>query len=449
MLNVSIMASLRNLPLVSEYGYSAISYFLIVGFCFLMPCALISAELATGWPKSGGIYIWVREAFGDLWGFFAIWMQWVHNVTWYPAILGFVATTLGYVFCPSLVDNKYFILSIVLISFWSMTLLNLLGMKTSSLFSAIGVICGTIIPGVILIALSYTWLACGKVSNIHFSMGALLPDFSNLSNIVFLGGLFLSFAGLEVSSGYAGEVKDPQKNYPRSIIIAGLIVLAMSMLGSLAIGIVVPKKDISLIAGLMEALRLFLDGFHMSWLLPILGLLLVIGSSAEVNSWIIGPVKALHTTTIHGNLPPIFRYTNSRGVPVNLLIFQAIIVTISSCVFLSMPTLNGAYWILSALSTQIYLVMYIIMFLAAIRLRYSHPNIPRAYRIPHQHKGIWVVATIGVISSLFAIFLVFIPPSQINIGSLLFYELFMSIGLVAMIAIPLIIHAFKTKSWHS
>ena len=101
MLNVSMMASLRNLPLVAEYGYSAIFYFVIVGIMFLLPCALVSAELATGWPKSGGVYIWVREAFGDLWGFFAIWMQWVHNVAWYPVIMSFV-----YKSClANLVDN--------------------------------------------------------------------------------------------------------------------------------------------------------------------------------------------------------------------------------------------------------------------------------------------------------------------------------------------------------
>src|SRR5580704_6908913 len=86
MLNVSIMASLRNLPLVAEFGLSAIFYFFIVGLIFLVPCALISAELATGWPKSGGVYIWVREGLGDRFGFLAIWMQWVHNIAWYPVI---------------------------------------------------------------------------------------------------------------------------------------------------------------------------------------------------------------------------------------------------------------------------------------------------------------------------------------------------------------------------
>ncbi len=447
MLNVSIMASLRNLPLVAEYGYSAIFYFFVVGILFLIPVALVSAELATGWPKSGGIYIWVREAFGDFWGFFAIWMQWVHNVTWYPAILAFIASTLAYVFYPPFAQNHYFILAIVLIGFWGMTLLNLLGIKTSSLFSTIGVIGGTILPGLFLIALAFIWLISGKPTQIHFTPSQFVPDFSHLDNIVFLGGLFLAFAGLEVSSGYAGEVKNPQRNYPMAIILAGLITFFLFMLGALSIGIVIPKEQISLVLSLMEALKVFLSNYNLEWFLPVMGLLLAIGAIAEVNSWIIGPVKALYTTTLHGNLPPIFQYTNSKGVPVNLLLFQAIIVTISSFVFLTMPSLSSSYWILSALSAQIYLVMYILMFMAAIRLRYTRPNVPRAYRIPHPHKGIWTISTMGIISCIFAILLVFIPPSQIDVGSLSFYESFLGVGLISMSLLPVIIYSFKKPSW--
>ena len=102
MLNVSVMASLRNLPLVAEYGLGAVFYFALVALYVLGPCALISAELATGWPKTGGVYIWVREALGDRWGFFAVWVQWAHNLSWYPVILSFVATTLAYIISPEL-----------------------------------------------------------------------------------------------------------------------------------------------------------------------------------------------------------------------------------------------------------------------------------------------------------------------------------------------------------
>ena len=174
MLNVSIMASLRNLPLVAELGYKSLFFFAVVGLTFLIPCALVSAELATGWTKSGGIYVWVREALGDRWGFFSIWMQWVHNVTWYPAILAFVAATLAYVFNPELAENKFFVQSIVLIVFWGMTLINYFGIETSTIVSTIGVIIGTIIPGIFIIGLGITWFALGNSTHLTFHAQAII-----------------------------------------------------------------------------------------------------------------------------------------------------------------------------------------------------------------------------------------------------------------------------------
>ncbi|MCI5051792.1 MAG: amino acid permease [Simkaniaceae bacterium] len=447
MLNVSIMASLRNLPLVAEFGYSSIFFFFLAGLLFLIPCALVSAELATGWPHSGGIYIWVREAFGDRWGFFAIWMQWVHNVTWYPAILSFVATTLTYVIFGHEVVNRLYTFLVIIICFWGMTLMNYLGIRVSTLFSTIGVIGGTIVPGIFIIYLGVQWLATGQPAQIQFSWNALVPEFNSLQNLVFLGGLFLAFAGLEVSAGYAGEVKEPQKNYPRSIIFGALITFLLFMLGSLAIAFVIPKSNISLVAGLMEAFQIFLIRYNLTPLLPILGILLIIGAIAEVNSWIIGPVKALFETAEHGDLHPLFQRQNKHGMPTNLLLFQAIIVTLVACVFLVMPDLSISYWILSALSIQIYLAMYLFMFAAAIRLRYTHSHVERAYSIPHPHKGMWVVACVGILASLFAFLLVYVPPAGFEIGSLLFYELFLIIGFVVMAAIPIILHAFKKPEW--
>jgi putative glutamate/gamma-aminobutyrate antiporter len=449
MLNVSIMASLRNLPLVAEFGYSSLFFFVVVGLFFLVPCALVSAELATGWPKDGGIYVWVREAFGDRLGFFAIWMQWVHNVTWFPAILSFVATTLASVIYPSIASNPYYILMVVLASYWGMTWLNCRGIKASTLFSTIGVIGGTILPGLFIIFLGVSYLITSPTHAITFSADALLPRFDELDNYVFLGGLFLAFAGLEVSAGYAGEVTNPQKNYPRAIFLGAVITFFLFCLGSLAIAIVIPKEQISLVAGLMDAFRIFLETYDLAWLLPVMGLLLVIGAVAEVNSWIIGPVKGLYATKIHGNLPPYFQKLNKHGMPSNLLVFQALIVSVASLSFLFMPTISSSYWLLSALSTQIYLAMYFLMFFAAIRLRYSKPHVPRAYKIPHPHHCIWLVATLGCLSSLFAFVIFYIPPGQFSHASLIFFESFLIVGFILMSAIPLVLHHFKKPEWKS
>ncbi len=443
MLNIAIMASLRNLPLVASYGLSAIVFFVIVAIFFLIPSALVSAELATGWSKEGGIYIWVREALGERWGFFAIWMQWVHNVAWYPVILSFVATTIAYVVDPKLAESKIFVVAVILFSFWAMTFLNFFGLETSSWFTAIGVVMGTILPGLLIITLGIMWISGDNPINTPISFDAIIPDMKHLGDFVFLAGLFLAFTGLEVSSAYASEVKNPQKNYPRAIVLAAIITFTVFMLGSLAIAFVLPSQDISLVAGVMEAFRHFFSYYNIEWVLPIVGILLVIGATAEVNAWIVGPVKGLYATTNYGHLPPMFHKLNKNNDPINLLWFQAIIVSITSLVILQLPTISAAFWILTVMSAQIYLIMYILMFISAIRLRYTRPHVPRAYKVPYGSRGIWIFSILAIFACTCVILLGFFPPAQLNVGNLVFYELFLILGLCIFSAIPLIIYKMR------
>jgi putative glutamate/gamma-aminobutyrate antiporter len=448
LLNLSVMTSLRNLPIVSEYGFGSPFFYLLVALIFLFPAALVSAELATGWSRTGGIYIWVREAFGPGWGFFAVWMQWIHNVTWFPAILSFSATALAYIINPTLAENKVYLISFILAGFWGFTFFNYFGLKTSSWFSAVGVVAGTIIPGFLLIFLGISWLMSGEPMQIQFSYESLIPPMNNIENLVFITGLFLAFGGLEVSAVHAREVREPQKTFPRAILISALLALAIYALGALAIAIMIPKEKISLVGGLMEAFSLFLGHFHLSWLFVPLGLMIILGAVGELNAWIIGPVRALHATSKHGDLPPVFQKLNKHGMPMNLLFFQGVIVTMAAFVFLFMPSASSAFWILSAMSAQLYLIMYFLMFLAAIKLRYSHPHVVRTYRIPYHMPGIWFVGTLGALSSLFAFGIGFVPPGQLKVGSLVFYESFLFGGILLMALIPILIYKFKNPSWH-
>ncbi len=455
MLNLSVMTSLRNLPLVAQYGYTSAFFYFLVAFLFLFPAALISAELATGWTRTGGVYIWVREAFGPGWGFFAVWMQWIHNVTWFPAILSFSATTIAYMINPSLAENKIFLISIILGGFWGFTFFNYFGLKTSSWFSVLGVIAGTIFPGALLIILGSLWLFSGQPLQLEFSLPALFPFLKNsttsshIQDLVFVTGLFLAFGGLEVSAAHAREVQNPQKTFPRAVLLAGGLSLLLYVLGALSIAIMVPHQDISLVAGLMEAFHLFLGHFNLNWLIIPLAIMIVWGAVGELNAWIIGPVRALHATSKHGDLPPYFQKLNAHGMPSNLLLFQAIVVTLASFAFLFMPSASSAFWILSVMSTQLYLVMYVLMFLAAIKLRYSHAHVERSYRIPYKMPGIWFVGSLGAISSTIAFFVGFIPPGQLPIGNIFLYEGFLISGLFFMSLIPYLIYRYKNPNWHT
>ncbi len=447
MLSLAVVISLRNLPLSAEYGLASLFFYLAATLVFMIPYALVSAELASAWPKAGGIYIWVREALGDRWGFFAIWMQWFHNMTWYPAMLAFIAAGIAQLINPNLAHNKVYLICVILGGFWSVTLMNFFGIKLSAWLSTVCVIVGSIIPGVLLIFFGIYWVATGHPLAIDLTAKKLLPNLHDLSHLVFLAGIFLALAGLEANANLAREVKNPQKNYPRAILIAALLAFGILVLGSLSIAIVIPQKDISLVSGLLDAFHIFFNKYGVGWIVPIIAIFTVLGAFGELNAWAMAGVRGLFVTIEHGNLPPIFHKLNKRHVPVNLLIFQAVIVTIAAFIFLYLPNVNISYWILSALAAQMYLVMYILLFITGIVLRIRKPHVPRVYRVPFKNGGMWVASIIGTAACLFAITVSFIPPLTFKIKSILQYESILIAGFVISVAIPLVIFAFKKPHW--
>lgn len=447
MINVAAIASLRTLPSTAEFGYTVVFFYLLAGILFFLPMSLVSAELATGWPQTGGVYIWVREAFGDRWGFLAIWLQWFENVIWYPTVLSFVAATIAFAVNPDLVQNKLYMVSVILVVFWLATLVNFRGMKVSGMISTVSVIFGTLLTGGFMIFLAILWLVLGRQPQVAFSTGSLIPDFSSLKNIVFFVAVMLSLAGMEMSAVHAQEVRNPQRDYPRAIFLSVFIILILMVLGSLAISIVVPKSDISVVAGIMEAFSSFLDAYNLKFLISVIAILTAAGAIGQVSTWVVGPSKGLFATAKDGNLPPFFQKLNRNRIPTTMLLVQAAIVSALSAVFLLMPSINSSYWILTALTAQVYLLMYALMFAAAIRLRYSKPNVARAYKIPGGKTGMWLVAGAGILSSVFAIIIGFIPPSQFKTGSVFVYELLIGGGILFTCAVPIVVHAFKKPDW--
>lgn len=449
MMNVAVIASLRVLPMMAEEGFSLVFFFVAAALVFLIPTALVSAELATGWTKQGGVYLWVKEAFGGRWGFLAIWLQWIQNVIWYPTVLSFAGATLAYMINPSLANNKIYMLAVILTVYWGSTLASFRGMRTTGWLSTVGVLVGTLVPGAAIITLGLIWFFSGNVPQISMTAKDFFPDMTSIRNIVLLAGVLLTYAGMEVSAVHAQEVKNPQKNYPRAIFLAVLIILVVVILGSLSIAVVVPQPKISLVAGLMQAFTIFFNDYHLKWIVPIVAFMITLGALGQVTAWIVGPSKGLFATAKQGDLPPFFQRVNKNGIPVNLLAVQGCIVTVLALVFLLMPDVSSSYWILSVLTVQLYLIMYILLYSAAIKLRYSQPNVQRAYKIPGGNLGMWIVAGVGISGALFAIFIGFFPPAQLKSESILFYGLFLSVGILVMCGMPLVIYEFRKPNWQT
>ncbi len=122
MITGAMIVSARNLPMMAEAGLHVIFFMLIAALCFFAPVALVSAELATGWPKQGGVYSWVKEAFGERWGFVAIWLQWSMMTFLMLTVLDFIGGALAFVFKPELAQNRFFLYLVILVVYWGATL---------------------------------------------------------------------------------------------------------------------------------------------------------------------------------------------------------------------------------------------------------------------------------------------------------------------------------------
>lgn len=435
MINVIAVDSLRTLPISAKLGLPLIFYYVVAAFAFFIPVALVAAELATAYPNTGGIYIWVREAFGKRAGFITIWLQWIYNVVWYPTMLSFIAATLAYLIAPELANNKFFLLGTALILFWLFTLLNCFGMRLSSIVSVIGASIGTILPMFAIIILAAIWVMQGRPTAVNYP-SSWLPDVTSLGNLSLFSAVLFGLIGMEMSAVHAEEVKNPQRDYPRALLYSTILIISTLSLGSLAIVIVVPNDHLSVVSGLIDAYAVFFNSYHMPWMTSIIAVLIILGGLSGVSAWIIGPTKGLLVSARDGSLPVKFALVNKHGAPVMILVTQAIIFTVLSSIFILLDSINAAYWMLSDLSAQLALMVYIIMFAAAIKLRYSKPDHPRGYTIPGGNIVMWIVSGTGIICCIAAMLIGFVPPSQIPIGNVYIFEGFLVGGLILFVLIP-------------
>ena len=170
-----------------------------------------------------------------------------------------------------------------------------------------------------------------------------------------------------------------------------------------------------------------------------MGLLVAFGALAGVLSWISGPSRGLLWTARDGQLPDFMKKTNKNGIQINILIIQGCIVSVLSSLYMIMSDVSVAFFLLSALTIGLYLLMYMMMYASGIKLRYTQPDLPRSYRVPGGNTGMWLVAGIGFLAVLFSFAVTFFPPSQLPVGSPAFYTSLVVIGTVVFFAMPFVI----------
>ncbi len=436
MINVIAVDNLKTLPAAAQYGFSLLSYYLLAALLFFIPTALVTAELATAWPKRGGIYVWVKAAFGQRKAFMVVWMQWIYNIVWYPTILSLVASTIFFIVDPGLADNKIYMMSVVTVIFWGCTLVNFFGIRVSSFISTFGTLLGTLFPMMLIIMLAGIWVWQGNPVQVDFSYTNFWPNLTAVDTYSYFLVILFGLLGLEMSAVHAAEVKQPERDYPKALLISVIIILISLSLASLAITIIISPDKLSVLTGLIQAYVCFFDVFELSWASSFIAIAIVLGGISSVVTWIIGPAKGLLVAAEDEKSLQFLQKQNKYGVPTTVLLVQGFVFTILSSAYLFMPEVKAAYWMLSVLTAQLALLMYVFMFAAAIKLRYSAAEIIRPYRIPGGKLGIWLVAGVGLFTSVLGIAIGFIPPSKIYTGSYINYVLSLAFGILFFCLIP-------------
>ena len=451
-MNITAVVSLRGLPAEAIYGPSSAFYYLFAAIVFLIPTAMVAAELAAMFSdKQGGVFRWVGEAFGARTGFLAIWLQWIESTIWFPTVLTFGAVSLAFIGTndaadAALASSKIFTIITVLGIYWIATFIAMKGLNWVGKISKWGGTIGTIIPAALLIILGVIYLASGGHNNMDMSQ-SFFPDLSKFDNLVLASSIFLFYAGMEMMGVHVMEVNNPSKNFPKAIIIGSLATVCIFVLGTFALGVIIPSEDINLTQSLLIGFDNFFKYLNISWAGPIIAVALMFGVLASVLTWVAGPSKGIFMVGKAGYLPPFFQKTNKKGVQRNILLVQGGLVTLLALLFVVMPSVQSFYQILSQLTILLYLIMYMLMFAAAIALRYKMKETPRPFRLGKGNALMWIMGSVGFAGSLLAFVLSFIPPGQIATGSNTVWYSVLIAGCVIMVVIPYIIYAMRKPSW--
>jgi len=420
-MNIVAVVGLRWIARSARMGAPSVSLWILACVLFFIPLAVALIELSSRHPEQGGIYAWVRRAFGPLHGFVCGWCMWLNNVFYFPSLLLFGAANFALVLGPigeRLGDNRVYSVLFVLGFLWFCTIVNIIGLTAGKWVQHLGSI-ATWIPALLLIV-------CGALafatfgSATSFAPGALVPRDDVLTTMSLWSSMCFAFSGFEIASMVGQEVKNPRRTIPLGIMLSGVAVTAIYILGSTSVLVAVPASELAERSGIADAVDLTTSRLGLAGLGAFTGLLLAVGSIGGTSSWVAGAARVPFAAGVDAVLPAAFARLHDRyRTPHIALIVQGIVATVLflASVFVSLggsqTTVQEAYDIMVNLTILVYFVPYMYLFAAWIRLRLREPAEARDADIitmPGGRGGVWLIATCGFLATFIAVSLLFVPP---------------------------------------
>lgn len=449
-INITAILSLSSVAYMATIGLQSIFFFALAAMSFFIPSALICAELSSmPTNDNGGVFTWVNRAFGKNIGVIAIWMEWFNNVIAFPANTVAIIATFQYTGLININNNPQLLFVIMMIVMWGITFLNFLSITKIVILNIIGAVFGMVLPLFMIISCGIFWFF-NETSYIQYNnYHDIIPYFSFATFALFVKVL-TSYSGIQVVSFHTQNIKNPEKNIPISMLVTVSIIFILTSFATISIAAIIPRDHLSVLSGLVQAINFVLIKLHLPFLGPVISLCICFGMLSALSTWMLGPARAMQVVASKGLIPSVFSKLNHHGMPISVLLVQVIIMSILAILFIIMPSFQAAFALLIALTSQFTVLMFIMVFLSAIKLRYSEPNEQRKFKVCFKNKNsnwlIILVALVGIISCGCGFFLGLYPPQFANIQNPINYVLLMIIADFIIIITPFIYIYWRSRN---
>jgi amino acid transporter len=441
LLNIVAVVGLRWIPRGARAGAPALLLWVVAWVCFFLPLAVTLVDLSKRYPEQGGMYVWVRRAFGPLHGAFCGWCLWINNLFYFPSLLLFAAANVAVVLggpAPHLATSRWYSTVFVLGVLWVLVLVNIRGYIAGRPLQTWGAI-GTWVPAaLIVVAGGVALVLFGSATS--FAPSALIPRDDVLATLSLWSALCFGFSGLEIGAFSSGEIERPERTLPQGILIGGAIVTAIYIAGTVAMLITVPASSLAELSGLPDAIDLVGRRVGLPAIGALTAALIAIGSIAGTSAWMASTARISFALGVDRLWPPVMaRLHPEWRTPHIALIVQGIVASIIllTSFFLSLgggrTTVQEAYDIMVNLTVIIYFVPYLYLFVALIhldRLNVEHSRDP-------QRWWKWGLAVVGFMATAIAVGLAFVPPVGTKNTTNYIVNLLIQTGAVIMVGFVL------------
>ncbi len=392
-------------------GVQGLGFWLILGLLFFIPYGFVTAELGSAWPDEGGIYVWVKEAFGPGWGTVTSWMYWVNVALWAPSVFVLFVGSLEVAFGVDVPPVWEAVIVIAMV--WAIVLIGILPLSWSkfipNLSAALKVI---VLVGLGVMGVAYA--AKHGAAN-SFALDQWMPSW-NEDSLSFLPIIIYSYMGFELMSSAGGAIKEPKRDVPRMIIMAGAAILLVYTFATFGILAAVKTEDVSIVTGIVDALQLSFDevlgGYHWLFDVAVVGLLFTF--FGNMVTWSIGANQTIGATGLDKTAPGVFGHVNKRfGTPDYAFVLMGVIASaITVLAYALDPDQANVFWTLFALSSIVFLIPYLLMFPALLVLRRKFPEQHRPYVVPGGVAGAWISTILCELGIILTVALFFYYPAE-------------------------------------